>query len=283
MKRTPRHFRLSNRRIRPGFTLVELVVVVGIIVALLSLVLAVSTLLIQQNEARQLESAFANLSSAVQEFEQGVGRPISYQARREAPIQGAYDIPNNPQYTSYGSIESNYLEGGSSLHYNTGMSTGCTGADPAGWQKHVVALMGLLQRTQSAEDIVSRIDPALILAVTRNDGEPMSVVTDSEGRPLPPLTKMVDPWGAPIAVVFPGRIWRESDNDGNAANGEFGLPDPDGTIRTVMESMAGVCRNGKVMFISCGPDGLLGSRYCPDGDRKEAALDNIYSYAPENP
>ena len=278
MNRRPRHIRVANRRSLRGFTLVELVVVVGIIIALLSLVLAVSTLLIQQNEARQLEAAFANLSSAVQEYEQAVGRPIAYQARRETPLQGGYDIPNNPQYGAYGNIETMYTSGGGNLHYNTGISTGCSGTDPEGWEKHIVALMGLLQRTQSAEDIVARIDPALILPVTLSNGQPIAA-----NSTLPPLTKMVDPWGTPIAVVFPGRTWRESDNDGSAANGEFGPPDPDGTIRTVMEGMVGVCRNGKVMFVSAGPDGLLGSRYCLDGERKEAALDNILSYVPENP
>lgn len=273
---TLRH-RKSIRRPR-GFTLVELVVVVGIIVALLSLVLAVSTLLIQQNEARQLESAYANLSSAVQEYEQAVGRPISYQARREVPLQGAYDVPNNPQYGDYPGIETVYNSGGTNLHYNQGISTGCTGLDSAGWQKHIVALMGLLQRTQSAEDIVAKIDPSLILPVTKTNGSPL----DADST-RPSLTKMVDPWGTPLAVVFPGRAWRESDFDGNVGNGEFGPPDPDGTIRTVMESMLGVCRNGKVMFVSAGPDGQMGSRSCPDGDRKEASLDNVSSYEPENP
>ena len=86
-----------------------------------------------------------------------------------------------------------------------------------------------------------------------------------------------------VAIVFPGRAWRESDNNGSAADGEFGLPDADGTIRTVMEDMVGVCRNGKVLFVSAGPDGLIGSRYCAGGERKEASLDNVYSYEPENP
>ena len=273
MNPAPRHIRMSNRRFVRGFTLVELVVVVGIIIALLSLVLAVSTLLIQQNEARQLESAYANLSSAVQEYEQAIGRPISYQARREAPYQGGYDIPNNPQYGGYQSIETIFAAGGGTSHYNTGISSGCSGADPQGWQKHIVSLMGLLQRTQSAEDIVARIDPALILPVTKTNGLPLNA-----SETLPPLTKMVDPWGTPIAVVFPGRVWRESD-----AGGLFNAPDADGTIRTVMEDMVGVCRNGKVLFVSAGPDGLIGSRYCLDGERREAALDNIYSYEPETP
>ena len=51
----------------------------------------------------------------------------------------------------------------------------------------------------------------------------------------------------------------------------------------VMEDMVGVCRNGKVLFVSAGPDGLIGSRYCAGGERKEASLDNVYSYEPENP
>ena len=264
---------MSGSRVVRAFTLIELVVVVGIIIALLSLVLAVSTLLIQQNEARQLESAYANLSSAVQEYEQAIGRPIAYQARQEAPFQGGYDIPNNPQFSGYSGIETIYATGGGSSHDNTGIdSSGCNGGDPQGWQKHIVSLMGLLQRTQSAEDIVARIDPALILPVTRANGLPLD---PTDGLPL---TKMVDPWGTPIAVVFPGRAWRDSD-----AGGNFESPDPDGTIRTAMEDMVGVCRNGKVLFVSAGPDGIIGSRYCLGGDRKEAALDNIYSYEPETP
>ena len=267
-----------GRSARSGFTLIELVVVVGIIIALLSLVLAVSTLLIQQNESRQLETTFANLDTAVKEYEQAVGRPISFQARRETPLQGGYDIPNNPQYGDYGAIEQVYLQGGSQVHYNQGISTNCSGADPAGWQKFSVALMGLLQRTQSAEDIVARIDPSLMSPVTRANGDPIVA-----SATLPPLTRIIDPWGTPIAIVFPGRAWRESDNNGSAGDGEFGLPDADGTIRTVMEDMVGVCRNGKVLFVSAGPDGLIGSRYCAGGERKEASLDNVYSYEPENP
>ncbi|MDA0296108.1 MAG: type II secretion system protein, partial [Planctomycetota bacterium] len=82
-------------RRRGGFSLIELVVVVGVIITLISLVLAVSTLLIQANEARQLEAAFANLNTAVQEYEQVIGRPLTYQDRSEQGVRGAYDIPYN--------------------------------------------------------------------------------------------------------------------------------------------------------------------------------------------
>ena len=275
-----KHRNILRRRARAGargFTLVELVVVIGIIIALLSLVLAVSTLLIQQNESRQLEAAFANLSSAVQEYEQAVGRPIVFQARREFPLEGAYDIPNNPQFNGYQQIENYFGAGGGTIYFNQGISSGCTGSQPHGWEKYIVSLLGLLQRTQSAEDIVARIDPSLLQPVLKSNGQALNSDED-----LPPLAKLVDPWGAAIAVVFPGRLWRPTDADGDVGNGEF-AQDSDGTIRTEMEKMAGVCRNGKILFVSAGPDGLIGSRYCVDGNRREGVLDNIYSYDPETP
>ena len=78
-------------RRRGGFSLIELVVVVGVIISLISLVLAVSTLLIQANESRQLEAAFANLNTAVQEYtnrRSAVRSPIRIEASRafEAPM-----------------------------------------------------------------------------------------------------------------------------------------------------------------------------------------------------
>lgn len=271
---TTRTRRPHRSRRTTGFTLVELVVVVGIIIALLSLVLAVSTLLIQQNEARQLKSAFANLETAVVEYEQTVGRPMTFQAYRE-PL-GAYDMPQNPDLGITG-LEGQYNSGGSTPTINQGVLCNCTSnSDSHGWEKWVVQLMSLLVRTPSAEDIVARLDPALFVPVRRNNGQPLS------GNQS--LTTLVDPWGTAVAVVMPGRQWRETDGDGSASNGEFAR-DSDGTIRTRFEEKAGICRNGKIMFVSAGPDGDLGCLSCAGGNspRYEASLDNIYSYEPGTP
>jgi len=264
---TPVRLHRPHARAR-GFTLVELVVVIGIIIALLSLVLAVSTLLIQQNEARQLESAFANLETAILEYEQAVGRPMTFQAYRE-PV-GAYDIPQNPQFGISG-LEGQYNAGGGSAISNTGCNWDCgSNADQHGWEKYIVQLMSLLVRTQSAEEIIARLDPSLFVPVRL-----------SNGQPLPnnqTLSTLVDPWGSAVAVVMPGRQWRESDA------GSW-VQDADGTIRTRMEEKAGICRNGKVLFVSAGPDGDIGCLSCAGGNspRYEASLDNIYSYEPGNP
>lgn len=259
---------------RRAFTLVELVVVVGIIVALLSLVLAVSTLLIQQNEARQLETAFAALDSAIQEYEIAAGRPVMYQARREVPFTGAYDVPNNPQFGVAG--VPGYLLDGGQPHYNLGVSCSCdSGAGNSGWEKHIVALLRVLLGTESAQDAVTSIDPSLLQPVRQPNGQALPGNAS--------LSIIIDPWGTPIALVMPGRVWRASDANGDSADGEFPVRDADGTIRTSMEERAGICRNGRPLFVSAGPDGELGCLNCDGGAGYEATLDNIYSYDPERP
>jgi type II secretory pathway pseudopilin PulG len=256
------HARPAVRR-RGGFSLIELVVVVGIIITLISLVLAVSTLLIQANESRQLEAAFATLDSAVQEYEQVVGRPLTYQDRTEQAVRGSFDIPYDVDFNI------NALEG---FYGANGAGEACICAatgDSHGWEKSIVRLFQLMARTESAEEIIAKLDPSLFLPVRL-----------SNGLPLPnnqSLTTLVDPWGATVAIVMPGRKWRDSDQ-GN-------LPlDADGTIRTSLESKIGVCRNGKPLFVSAGPDGDIGCLACAGGTspRFEATLDNVYSYTPEN-
>jgi type II secretory pathway pseudopilin PulG len=253
---------------RCGFTLVELVVVVGIIIALLSLVLAVSTLLIQQNEARQLQAAFANLETAVLEYEQAIGRPIAFQDR--ADPNGAWDIDRAADLGVSGSVQSPYDQSALTGVTCPPCSSNSEPVNYQGWGKFIVRLMSLLRGTQSAEDIVARLDPSLLVPVTQSNGQPL---TGNQS-----LSTVIDPWGLPIAVVFPGRKWREGDAPEKL--------DADGTIRTYMEVKMGICRNGKVLFVSAGPDGDIGCRggACgQSGPRYEATLDNIYSYKPGTP
>ncbi len=255
---------------RGGFTLIELVVVVGIIIALLSLVLAVSTLLIQQNEARQLEAAFANLETAVLEYEQTIGRPITFQNRLDPG--GAWDVPKEPTMGLALTEPKNTFP--SSL-YRASASAGvqygdCNSPGGSGWCKFTAQLFSLLRGTQSAEDIIARLDPSLLV--------PIELIplpgqgTDSLQKES--LVSLHDPWGNPVAVVFPGRMWREGDTVAQ---------DSDGTIRTYFEHRAGICRNGKVLFVSAGPDGDLGNASCSGGAQLEATFDNVYSYKPGTP
>ncbi|MCP4833704.1 MAG: type II secretion system protein [Phycisphaera sp.] len=254
------------RRGRHGFSLIELVVVVGVIITLISLVLAVSTLLIQQNEGRQLEASFANLDTAVQEYELAIGRKITAQDRIETfgnAASGRYDVPYNIDFGING------LEGFYAVGDPGNDCTNCTsGSDGHGWEKNIVRLFQMMARTEAAEEIIAKLDPSLFIPVRMSNG--LALPNNQS------LSTLVDPWGSTIAVVFPGRKWRQTDPTER---------DDDGTIRTKLEEKFGICRNGRILFVSAGPDGDVGCIGCDTGQsrRFEATLDNVYSYTPEKP
>ena len=258
--------RRRPRLLRRGFTLIELVVVVGIILVLMGLVLAVSTIVIQQAESRQMESVFTNLSASVSEYEQAIGRKITYEDRLDSIVtpNGSWDVPFNPGFDVQ-NLEFPYNSAGSGYSCNCSSST-----DSRGWEKYVVRLLQLLDRTDSAEEILARIDPNLLVQVKRSNGNPLP-----QGESL---ASIIDPWGTPIGVVFPGRMWQEGD--------DAVVRDPDGTIRTQLENKVGVCKNGEILFISAGPDGDIGCIKCVnevESNRYQASIDNIYSYDPGSP
>jgi prepilin-type N-terminal cleavage/methylation domain-containing protein len=63
---------------RRAFTLIEMVVVIGIIVLLAALTVAVSSTLTRKAEERQAEDTLRLLDMALQEWETAADRQISY-------------------------------------------------------------------------------------------------------------------------------------------------------------------------------------------------------------
>ena len=255
-----------------GFTLVELVVVIGIVIALLSLVLAVSTILIQQNESRQLANAFKVLESAVQEYEIAIGRPMRSQDVADPP--GAYEMP---LIVDTEALIEDQVGGGVSLPTDYRdierfyQPCACSQDIADGWQHHIIRLIGLMNRTDGCRDMIARLDPSLLQPLRQFNGDPLPGNVS--------FTTFVDPWGTPLAVVMPGRQWNPA-KDPQSAEDRYATPDDDGTVRTGLEEIMGVCRNGQILFVSAGPDGRLGCLDCPDGTAAEFARDNIYSYQP---
>jgi len=95
---------------------------------------------------------------------------------------------------------------------------------------------------------------------------------------------LVDSWGTPIGVIFPGRYYADT-SEFESAEDESG----DLTIRDQAEDGLGSCMNKEPIFVSAGPDRTWGYRFQsnlgPGGDDIakalwEASLDNIYSYDP---
>lgn len=252
---------------RRGFSLVEIVVVVGIILVLLSLVLAVSTLVIQQAETRQVKTVFTNLDSAVLEYETTIGRKLTCQPRGESN-DGAWDF----RYYSVLGDDVPTLQSPYNYSFPGNICSCNADTEPSnarGWERRIVRLMEILKRTEAAEEIVSRIDSNLLVPVLGPGNPPQAL---PGGRSL---TSVIDPWGTPIVFVCPGRMWK---------NGDTEIKDSDGTVRTDFEKKFGVCRNRTPMFVSCGPDGDPGCLSCvneQDSPRYQASIDNIYSYDPE--
>ena len=115
-----------------------------------------------------------------------------------------------------------------------------------------------------------------------NDPDPLSATVTgvfTSGLPNPngpPRTfeeqfAVLDGWDRPIRMVHPGRVWRRN----------FDLPadrDEDGTIRTDMERIYGVCLGRQPYFVSAGRSGLFGDQSSTDEAVRLQAADNIYSY-----
>lgn len=208
-----------RRRGASGFTLIELVVVLAVILVLVSLVLAVSSILIKRSEVQQTESALAILSAAVDEFEQSRGRPMTYGTRNQ-PANARYDIP---ELTNV-----NYA--------------------------HVILfVLDRLATHGASRDMIAKIDGKLFRTAATNIPNPTGGYPPTEfwWGPLPRM-ELVDPWDTRIAVIFPGRPWVEGQDPPN-------LKDLDGTIRTPDEQSNTPCVNRRIRFISSGPDRQYGT------------------------
>lgn len=168
----------ASRR-RSGFTLIELVVVLAVILVLVGLVLAVSTVLIRRSEIRQVESMFELLDTAVAEFEESRGRALTYGTRGQ-PAGARFDIPELTNIT-YPYIN--------------------------------LFLLDRLLTHGPSREILSKIDGALFRTTVAN------VPTNPSGFPTQefwwgplPRMELVDPWGSRIAIIMPGRPWVQGDD-----------------------------------------------------------------------
>ncbi len=267
----------ARRRLQSGsvmvraFSLLEIVVVLGVILLLAALVLAVSGSVLAASERRETENVMRLLEQATLEWEQALGRPINYGPKAEPGLSG---VPARDVY------EENFA---------------------GSWMSCV--LMQRFGENERTRDIVSKIpetysrrwrtgDPALpgvwgnVSAVATN---PNRMPNGNGNVPL-----VLDAWGFRIGVCFPGRAWRNGTGLSTTTSSQFfsaglylrgvnspasGAPDADGTEQTPDERIFGSCRDRRIRFVSAGPDGAFGDIYGAEGSAaKKQTQDNIVSY-----
>ncbi|MHC4106700.1 MAG: prepilin-type N-terminal cleavage/methylation domain-containing protein, partial [Planctomycetota bacterium] len=87
--------RLTPRAPRLGFTLVEIVVVISIVLFLVGLTLSVSTVVIERSEIRQTENTMRLLDTALQEWEALADRQVTWGTDGIPDLPASYDLKGN--------------------------------------------------------------------------------------------------------------------------------------------------------------------------------------------
>lgn len=248
---------MSNRR---AFTVLELVVVIGIILILMALALTVTSSVLAANDRRTVENTFRLLEQAIESWQAQMGREMTFGRRIMPGGSGTPDYTGTAPTVAYDVYELNFPT--------------------------VHAICIILDRlsvpgSESAE-ILSRMPATSLRFVPMNGatvvGDPLPAAGAWAPNPMttacnPGTTtinlalvkEIVDPWGKRIATSYPGRAATRAELADPSV-----LTDPqDGTVRTLDEQSMGICRNKRPFFVSAGPDGDFNT-----------TADNIYSYEP---
>jgi type II secretory pathway pseudopilin PulG len=239
---------------RRAFTLVELVVVVGIIVLLVGITVTVGVNVVEKAEMRKTQNVIQMLDTALQEWEVAADRKLSYGQDGAA---AAYDIQDT-------------------------------------WPHVLVvpAVLDTVSRNAGANDIIARIAPDHLYQFNTNDPMPnwisqpaaddpdpnaagaASIYSSgafNNGRQLTGMVTVLDAWDQPLRLVHPGPVAAA----GVASNA-------DGTVYVDYgaehEMRYGTAVSRQICFISAGPDGKFGDLSSSTPEVVGQTMDNIYSY-----
>jgi prepilin-type N-terminal cleavage/methylation domain-containing protein len=241
-----------------GFTLVELLVAIGVIAILASLVIAVGGGVLARGERTQVESMFQALDVAVTALEESRSQPLVFNRRRSLTDSSQQD---NARFSDIDELT------------NTGAYI-------------MPRLLAILAGNANAWSALSSISPDLLRREEKT--WPDGVKTTWNLR---------DPWGEQIVVIPPGRAAsrgeirkaREELKAGKPTSTAdplgFGIDLADATVRTADEGVyiKAACVGRRWLFISKGPDRNMGQAFgqgTPDANGLLPWDDNVLSYEP---
>lgn len=262
-----------------AFTLIELIVVIGIIVLLTALTVTVAVGVVGKSEQRATANTLKLMDLALAEWETESNRRLTW------GVDGEPDLPNQPTSTY-------------DINPDTPQVFDANDATDENSMMNII--INKLRRSEAANDILRQIDGEFLKSE--------DVPTTSRARYL-----LLDAWENPVYVVHPGRVADPRTFDPSSYPGLLSpqnndvsvWKDADGTIRVgtdvasgawhplvlsvatasrAWEDILGVCKNRRVCFVSAGPDGQFGNLSADpngsDDERRlyEQASDNVYSY-----
>ena len=255
-----------QRRARPAaFTLVEMIITIGVIVILTALTVSATVALSRRSEVTQTEQMLRLLDMAVQEWETKADRKITW-GQADVPYTGAtYDMQHNTP--------------------------------------HVFTTTEVLRRIRTSDAVRSFLaqiqDEFLYTYDSGGVTPPWLPTTPDPADPDPNKAQaridflnavwdgelaVLDPWGMPVRATHPGRV-----ADYSAFGDDTTAADPDGTIDLNdpnaygVELFYGKAVNRRIRFVSAGPDGKFGNLGANhQTEAHEQAHDNVYSYPVED-
>jgi len=271
-----------------AFTLLEIMIVIGVILTLMTLVLGVGSALLRNAEKSQVESSMAIMESALNEYEAQMGRQMTF--------NGAYNDTGATEVFPTGAVDAVF----DVRNPGTAPAPANNSGDRV-WANRARGLgvfaVNLLRQYESIRGILGPVPQSLLRAEPNASTFPAANIGGTgSGLYLPSAratgggsastrSELVDTWGNRIAFVFPGRAFRPLVDSGVA--------DADGSVRTPYEAVFGICSNRRICMVSAGPDGLFGvSGESPEmtgtsaaaaAARAAAAGDNIYLYPLDPP
>lgn len=270
-----------------AFTLLELLVVIGIIVIVASLVLAVSSSVARASEERTTRNTLEVLNMAAEEYERTIDRRVAY---RSGAVTGGiaadgttnadgspvrYDVDSVPTTPPAGSGTAawNALATPYTLTPTTGGPTNGNGLPAYSFKpfQRTVHLLQAMTDTPTCAAIMQKLPESIFRGVKANT---------AQGN-FTGVRHCIDAWDTPIVAIFPGR----EANAAELATNNPNVVDKDGTVRSDSEwgnpatqgGMQVSCKDRRILFISAGND----SRFTVQtGGNYQPSNDNLYSYEP---
>ena len=267
----------TTQRHPRGFTLLELLIVIGIIVIVASLVLAVSASVVRASEERSTRNTLEVLNMAAEEYERTIDRRITYRTAAVTGGVGADAAPNATNGLKY-DIDTNPAAPPS----GTGVTAWTGLAPPYASVANGLPAYSNLPFRRTAMLIQAMTDSPSVGAIMQKLPEAIfrGIKVNANSNSFSTVRHCLDAWDTPIVAVFPGREASATELQANNPS----IVDKDGTIKSDSEWAQAVagglqvsCKDRRILFISAGNDSRFtvqsGTTYSPSND-------NLYSYEP---